>query len=226
MRWESQQKVDTMELFSDKSLAKIVGRIQTQKNWYLWPENDPNKQGSVLWSKCPGYSYDLPKEEQVRTELACELRDQGLSSELEWNYYLPQDLRHTLKQEVDIAVFEENSLHLVEVKRIWNELDIWVDKPKELILAVQSDEMRLRRIMNANQAVDYQFDADSKSFKPMPQKIEVFGYLLVACFSFDQPMDISNEIPHRMKFQAQGQLEHVNEKRTRTVNFSLTALQL
>ena len=215
-----------MEIFSEESLAKMVGRIQTRKNWYLWPEKDPKKPGAVLWSRCPGYSYDLPKEEQIRTELACELRSRELSMELEWNYYQLQDLRHPQRQEIDLAVFEENALHLVEVKRIWNELDIWVNKSKELVLSVQSDEMRLRRIMMENQSVDFQYDAAGQSFVPGAQEIEVFGYLLVACFSFDQPMDISDEISHQKKWQAHGKLEHVNENRTRTVNFSLTALQL
>jgi hypothetical protein len=146
--------------------------------------------------------------------------------ELEWNYYQRQDLRHTQKQEIDLAVFEEDGLHLVEVKRIWNELDIWVNKTKELVLAVQSDVLRLRRIMEENQAVAYQYDARSRSFELKPQPIEVCGYLLVASYSFDDPFDISSEISHRLSWQAHGKLEHVNEKRTRTVNFSLTALLL
>ena len=37
-----------------------------------------------------GYSYDLPKEEQIRSQLYRALaNEQGLTCELEWNLYAP-----------------------------------------------------------------------------------------------------------------------------------------
>lgn len=125
-------------LVADRTLAALeaVG----QRNGYFWPERD----GTL--SQWHGYTYEIPKEEQVRTELVSNLKSEGRAIEVEWNWYHSQ--RPQECGEVDIAVFDTLDRlpsHLIEVKRTWR-ISGWNAKPAEQRAGLEADLARLRDI--------------------------------------------------------------------------------
>lgn len=98
---------------------------------YFWPSQD-----TQTWWR--GYSYYLPKEEQIRSAIYARLNDIGYFPELEWNIYSSRkNEKITPSGEVDLVVFEQNEdpnwgnpIAFLEVKRVWN-LPDWQNKPTE-----------------------------------------------------------------------------------------------
>ena len=112
--------------------------------FYLWPETDP--------SECRGFSYTIPKEEQIRSHLHHALRaaDPEAAVELEWNVYGSTGGKHarvTIAGEVDIVRFGR-TVDLFEVKRIWN-ITGWNNKRGELLGGIEADRAKLADVRHA-----------------------------------------------------------------------------
>jgi len=112
--------------------------------FYLWPETDP--------SDCRGFSYTIPKEEQIRSHLHHALRaaDRNAAVELEWNFYRSTGGKHarvTIAGEIDIVRFGK-TVDLFEVKRIWN-ITGWNNKRGELLGGIEADRTKLADVRTA-----------------------------------------------------------------------------
>ena len=108
---------------------------------YLWADGE-------LWS---GYSYTIPKEEQIRSALYKELSNR-LIIETEWTLY-EKGPRGQVRAcgEIDLVGFGGNGKALrgptllLEIKRAWH-LAGWVNKPRETAAAIKRDVIRLRDV--------------------------------------------------------------------------------
>jgi len=110
---------------------------------YLWGDGE-------LWS---GYSYVIPKEEQVRSALYRELSEY-FALETEWTLYEKGFRGHVRAcGEVDLVGFRrdpevsEGPSLLLEIKRAWW-LKNWVNKVGEMAAAIERDAERLCEIKN------------------------------------------------------------------------------
>jgi len=196
--------VDMMNAVVDKIADPGVDKKFSR--WYLWPECHGN------WSKCPGYSYELPKEEQIRSALASELWKTEKTLELEWNFY-QRDGKFIQKQEVDIAAFpDEKVVHLIEVKRIWN-LNGWVKKSENLISSVRIDAERLQSMMGLKKVQNTYPKLSEIS------EIKIQGHIVVASFyddqdllgTPDQPTNLDGPFDHPPQFSEEKTLEVVRD---------------
>lgn len=106
----------------------------------------PDETGSTCYA---GFSYTIPKEEQVRSRLYNELlseRDVCCAVELEWNLYSTNSgSKVRAAGEIDIVRFRGAPpiVDLVEVKRLWN-IAGWNNKRRELLSGIENDATKLR----------------------------------------------------------------------------------
>lgn len=124
-----------MELAALTGAAKDVldeVRAVSEHTFYAWPE-DSRKN-----IRYHGFSYDIPKEEQIRSGLYRRLGCKDVFMQVEWNCYRRHGKGHQIR-EIDIAAFSDDTLEgLFEVKRCWD-LPHWVNKHTEAMGALQSD---------------------------------------------------------------------------------------
>ncbi|MFL5354338.1 hypothetical protein [Archangium sp.] len=90
-----------------------------------------------------GYSYSIPKEEQIRSEFYRHLTNDGALFELEWNTYGLKNEANQ-KTEIDLVSFAgEKVTALLEIKRIWS-LKGWNNKYDEFASdGLQPDSKKL-----------------------------------------------------------------------------------
>ncbi len=133
-----------------EAAAKIVRgdlAIVGARASYVWPQSGVLKH----WG---GYSYEIPKEEQIRSAFWSALHDrETLACELEWNLYeeLPRGVGAT--GEVDIAGFAVEGVVapptlLLEVKRWWW-LQGWNNKLPEMRAGIEADVRKLRNAVSS-----------------------------------------------------------------------------
>jgi hypothetical protein len=117
---------------------KLVG----ERASYPWPGSDK------LWG---GYSYEIPKEEQVRSAFWAQLHDREIMAcELEWNHYQMTG-RKIANSEIDLVGFpcigtSRAPVLLLEFKRVWS-LNGWLNKSREMKAGIAKDMARLRRVL-------------------------------------------------------------------------------
>lgn len=108
------------------------------------------------YGRYSGFSYDIPKEEQIRSELYRALvRGTELAFELEWNLYRVDAARNvqtgmervSRHGEVDLVGFGPRRIAaLLEVKRVWTCLPDWKGSPKEMRASIEIDLKKLRDV--------------------------------------------------------------------------------
>ncbi len=115
---------------------------------YAWPVPTPK-----LWG---GFSYEIPKEEQIRSAFWAKLHDrESLVCELEWNVYEFGARRVKVIGEVDLVGFRLKKSTpplpgpdvLLEFKRVWS-LTHWNNKPDEQRAGLERDVLKLRSIIS------------------------------------------------------------------------------
>lgn len=110
--------------------------------FYLWPE------AAAAHSVWRGFSYTIPKEEQVRSLLHAVLRqdDPAGAVELEWNVYratIGPRSRVAAVGEIDLVRFRSAGVvDLLEVKRVWS-ITGWNNKADELLGGIEADRAKL-----------------------------------------------------------------------------------
>lgn len=111
---------------------------------YLWPGPSAGAASMV----CRGFSYTIPKEEQIRSLLYSVLRDDEPNGavELEWNVYRattgPRS-RVAAAAEIDLVRFRSSkAMDLLEVKRVWS-IRGWNNKKEELLGGIETDRAKL-----------------------------------------------------------------------------------
>ena len=115
-------------------LKHVAGRA-----FYVWPDRP---------LVCQGFSYVIPKEEQIRSQLYALLREDNGSGavELEWNTYhaVPGSRRRVERSgEIDIVRFRsDDKVDLIEVKRVWRIVG-WINKRDELCRGIDTDRAKL-----------------------------------------------------------------------------------
>jgi hypothetical protein len=139
------QKNNVVEFIKKASIIvrenlEIVGSCAT----YLWPENGKYD----FWK---GYSYEIPKEEQIRSAFCSAMQSTGeVICELEWNIYNPGPRSIRVSGEIDIVCYQRNSfiripLILLEVKRLWYIKD-WQNKHSEMTYMIQQDINKIKPV--------------------------------------------------------------------------------
>lgn len=127
-----------------RSVRKALEQVGRSSS-YLWTDNK-------LWS---GYSYTIPKEEQIRSALYAALSKE-LVVETEWTLYEPGPRQGQVRAcgEIDLVGFTLQGeakagvtppVLLLEVKRAWH-IAGWNNKPQEMARAIERDVERLREI--------------------------------------------------------------------------------
>ncbi|MCW5804121.1 MAG: hypothetical protein KIT31_17240 [Deltaproteobacteria bacterium] len=114
-----------------------------QRAFYSYPDDA---------GRFDGFSYTIPKEEQIRSEFYRHLdAADGVRYELEWNTYERRQVRGRVRivraGEIDLVGFQSNAVvAALEVKRIWS-LDGWYAKAPEHLRAIESDIDKLRPLL-------------------------------------------------------------------------------
>lgn len=114
---------------------------------YLWPTSE----APTTWS---GYSYEIPKEEQIRSAFWASLHDREvLACELEWNIYEQDGPRVRSAGEIDLAGFAVQGatappVLLLEFKRTWF-FKGWLNKRGEMRAGIAGDIAKLREVITA-----------------------------------------------------------------------------
>lgn len=96
MSWHNLDSICEEIKSASQQVREILGSVGSHAH-YLWPE----KAGQSI---CKGYSYDIPKEEQIRS--AYWLAFHGTNRvicELEWNVYESRGKVPRVKGEIDIV---------------------------------------------------------------------------------------------------------------------------
>ncbi len=138
---------DYIERITDASYQvrqtlKDVGSSAT----YLWPKKGGEYQA---WK---GYSYEIPKEEQIRSAFWSALQSDEIVCELEWNIYTTE-ARPKVSGEIDIVGYmRKSNLGLpslfLEIKRTWN-LKGWHNKGSEMLAGIKMDIEKLGPVFKA-----------------------------------------------------------------------------
>jgi hypothetical protein len=136
---------------------------------YLWPTAGKADRA------CRGYSYDIPKEEQIRSALWAALQSSGeLSCELEWNAYVCEREIPSVAGEIDIVGFDSTKeglpVLLVEVKRAWMLMG-WCNKLSEMRMRTDLDLAKLAGVRDRIVELE----------QPLPAK--VVAYVFLVCFT-------------------------------------------
>ncbi len=118
---------------------------------YSWPTTP-----SRLWQ---GYSYEIPKEEQIRSAFWAHLHDRNsLVCELEWNHYGDQERVGSVRSEIDLVGFARTApptlpVLLLEFKRVWRlkpqPSSRWLNKTAEMKDGIKNDIRKLRRVLKS-----------------------------------------------------------------------------
>jgi len=87
-----------------------------------------------------GFSYDLPKEEQIRAALYAYMRKMGEHVEVESDF--KEKETDKVKGEADLRVLGDDALLLVEIKRTWA-VSFWVNKYGEQLASWKADMQKL-----------------------------------------------------------------------------------
>ncbi|MCC7015246.1 MAG: hypothetical protein IT454_21990, partial [Planctomycetes bacterium] len=106
-------------------------------NVYRWPD-EKNRN----WR---GFSYTIPKEEQIRSELYRELvrEEADRVVELEWTLYEKIGRTVRASQEIDLVGFAEGTVEFaIEVKRAWW-LNGWPNKTRDFLRGILADVEKL-----------------------------------------------------------------------------------
>lgn len=159
-------------------------------NGYLWP---PQSTGPRTTHR--GYSYDVPKEEQVRAYLVRAIEEKGnLVAEVDWTWYRSPKQ----KWKLDVATFattnRDDTLpqHLIEVKRVWRLQRLgWFEKPPELVESLKKDQRRLEEVR-------HELAAQFPSWRPRSVGLFIIELLdsPSATFDFgDMPTQLLTEQP-------------------------------
>lgn len=124
----------------------LVGR----RAGYSWP-GTPGR----IWR---GYSYEIPKEEQIRSAFWAHLHDrERLVCELEWNHYESDGGLVAVGGEIDLVGFDRQGdpgapVLLLEFKRVWwltprRPWSIWQNKVREMKGGIERDADKLRDVL-------------------------------------------------------------------------------
>ncbi len=124
-------------------------RVIGSHSAFLWPSPAPR-----LWG---GYSYEIPKEEQIRSAFWAKLHNRdSLVCELEWNAYEIGPRGVQVDGEIDLVGFRVNPSSgdvagpdvLLEFKRVWL-LTRWNNKRDDQRGGLEQDVLKLRRVVAA-----------------------------------------------------------------------------
>jgi len=171
---------------------RVYNRLCLKHNFYFWQTNSQHYN-------VPGFSYDIPKEEQIRSAVYAEICPICYDVELEWNLYVTEgrsddyDGRDNARiGEIDLVCFpktdkNKQKIIFMEIKRFsylstWNrkEKDIWVKGivPDHRKLALVKQEFKKNRKIS-------QFVNNQIKWKDLDCSMEADFISLVVTFEDD-----------------------------------------